>query len=496
LNDLRDFVRLLSERGQLATVEQPIDPVLEITEVADRVVKADGPALLFTNPTGSSMPVLVNQFASHERMLLALRLTAYEELAERFKSLVEMEMPSGLMNKVKALGKLRDLAAYGPKMVKGGPCQEVVQQGDDVDLGVLPVLQCWPLDGGRYITLPVVFTRGPDRGTRNAGMYRLQVYDRNTTGMHWHLHKDAAHHYRETAERLEVAVAIGTDPAVTYSATAPLPGMIDEMLFAGFLRGTPVEMTPCLTVDLEVPAHAEIVLEGYVDVGERRREGPFGDHTGYYSLADDYPVLHVTALTHRRDAIYAATIVGKPPMEDAYLGKATERIFLPLLRLTLPEVVDMDLPVEGAFHNCAILSLRKGYPLHARKVMHAVWGMGQMQFSKFVIIVDAEVDVHDYRQVAWRVANNVDPQRDIILTEGPVDALDHSAPQAYWGAKMGIDATTKWPEEGHPREWPPDVVMSPEVVTRVDAMWDTLGLGAFLPSPSAASAGPLATGGF
>ena len=338
----------------------------------------------------------------------------------------------------------------------------------------------------------MVFTRDPVTGRRNAGMYRLQVYDRATTGMHFHLHKDAAQHFRAAAaaaggsagvprvrgvgqgrgigrvaagqRRLEVAVAIGTDPAVTYAATAPLPPMIDEMMLAGFLRGTPVEMVRCLTVDLEVPAHAEIVLEGYVDLDERRREGPFGDHTGYYSLADEYPVLHVTAMTHRRDAIYATTIVGRPPMEDGYLAKATERLFLPLLQLTLPEVVDMDLPEAGVFHNCAVLAIRKSYPQHARKVMHAVWGMGQMQFTKTIVVVDADVDVHDYAQVAWRAFNNVDPARDVVVTQGPLDALDHSAPQPYWGAKMGIDATRKWPSEGHLRDWPADVAMSADVI--------------------------------
>ncbi len=396
----------------------------------------------------------------------------------------------------------------------------MVYRGDEVDLGRIPVLQCWPLDGGRFITLPVVFTRDPRTGVRNAGMYRLQVYDVNTTGMHWHLHKDAAEHYRSIEReaagtaadggtppgagttaagatatpssgghpspsvRLEVAVAIGTDPAVTYAATAPLPGIVDEMMFAGFLRGEPVEMVKCLTVDLEVPADAEIVLEGYVDPGERRTEGPFGDHTGYYSLADEYPVFHVTAMTTRRDPVYSTTIVGIPPMEDAYIAKATERLFLPLLRLTLPEVVDMDLPEAGVAHNCAILSLRKAYPMHARKVMHAVWGTGQMQFTKCVIVVDEDVDVHDYSEVAWRAFNNVDPRRDIIVTEGPLDALDHSSPTAFWGAKMGIDATRKWPNEGHPRPWPPDIAMSPDIVARVDALWPQLGLDPWWGHPS------------
>ncbi len=477
MNDLRDFIALLRGRGELALVDHPVDPVLEIAEITDRVSKAHGPALLFRNPAGSEMPVLINQFGSHERMCLGLRTESYDALAERVRGLLDLEVPQGIVEKVKALSKLKDLAGFGPKSVKKGSCQDVVYRGDEVDLGILPVLQCWPLDGGRFITLPVVLTRDPRTGVRNAGMYRLQVYDRNTTGMHWHIHKDAAEQYRRAGGRMEVAVAIGTDPAVTYAATAPLPAMIDEMMFAGFLRGDPVEMVSCLTVDLEVPAHAEIVLEGYVDPDERRIEGPFGDHTGYYSLADEYPVFHVTALTHRRDPIYATTIVGIPPMEDGYLGKATERLFLPLLQLTMPEVIDMDLPEVGGFHNCAIISLRKTYPMHARKVMHAVWGMGQMQFTKTVIVVDADVDVHDYAQVAWRAFNNVDPGRDILLTQGPLDALDHASPTAHWGAKMGLDATRTWPEEGHLREWPPDIVMSPEVVTRVDAMWAALGLG-------------------
>jgi 4-hydroxy-3-polyprenylbenzoate decarboxylase len=522
LDDLRDFIRLLEKRGELVSIDHPVDPVLEITEIADRVVKAGGPALLFRSVVGSELPVLINQFGSHERMCLALRTPSYDALAERVVELFELEMPQGLVDKVRALSRLRDLAGYAPKVIRKAPCQDVVLRGDDVDLGEIPVLQCWPLDGGRFITLPLVFTEDPVSGVRNAGMYRLQVYDARTTGMHWHPHKDAAAHARavgavqaETAAgssaggpaegldvaggaptvgapgaasdvppatraeggRLEVAVAIGTDPAVTYAATAPLPGMIDEMMFAGFLRGAPVEMVPCVSVALEVPAHAEIVLEGYVDLAEQRVEGPFGDHTGYYSPAEEYPVFHVTALTHRSDPIYATTIVGIPPKEDCFLAKATERLFLPLLRLTLPEVVDMDLPQAGVFHNCAIISIRKAYPMHARKVMHAVWGMGQMQFTKSVIVVDEDVDVHDYEQVAWRAFNNVDPRRDTLLTDGPLDALDHSSPTPLWGAKIGFDATAKWPEEGHSRGWPPDIVMSPEVVAGVDAMWSSLGIG-------------------
>jgi 4-hydroxy-3-polyprenylbenzoate decarboxylase len=477
MKDLRDFIKLLREKGQLAVIDTPVDPILEIAEIADRVSKAGGPALLFTQPKGSSVPVLINQFGSDERICAALRAGSSDELAARVRALVAMDLPGSAWEKLRALARLKDLAALQPRMVTHAPCQEVVLTGDAVDLDAMPILKCWPLDGGRYITLPLVFTRHPATGRRNVGMYRLQVYDKRTTGMHWHLHKDAAEHYREAKGRLEVAVAIGTDPAITYAATAPVPGMIDEMLFAGFLRDEAVELVQCKTVDIQVPAHSEFVLEGYVDLDEVRMEGPFGDHTGYYSLADLYPVLHVTALTHRRDPIYSTTIVGQAPMEDAYLGKATETLFLPLMQMTLPELVDMDLPKEGGFHNCALVSVRKRYPMHARKVMHALWGAGQMQFCKCIVVVDEGVDVHDYAQVAWRVFNNVDWKRDIVVAEGPLDALDHSSPNPHWGAKIGIDATRKGPDEGHPREWPPDVEMSQEVKARVTEMWPRLGLG-------------------
>ncbi|NLT35173.1 MAG: menaquinone biosynthesis decarboxylase [Gaiellales bacterium] len=478
MRDLRDFIHILRERGELAVIERSVDPVLEISEVTDRVSKRGGPALLFTHPRGSGFPVLTNQFGSEKRMALALRQDSLDGLGERVAEVMAFEFPQGWGDKMRSLFRLRELAAFAPKMVKEAPCRDVVMTGSDVDLGRLPILTCWPQDGGPFITLPLVFTRDPLSGRRNAGMYRLQVYDAATTGMHWHIHKDAAEHFRREASRLQVAVAIGTDPAVTYAATAPLPAFLDEMMFAGFLRGQAVEMVRCLTVDLEVPADAEFVLEGYVDVGERRLEGPFGDHTGFYSAADLYPIFHLTALTHRRDAIYAATVVGPPPMEDAFLGKATERLFLPLLRMLMPEVVDMDLPVAGAFHNCAIISVRKAYPLHARKVMHAVWGMGQMQFSKYVIVVDADVDVHDYQRVAWLALANTDPRRDVVVVDGPLDVLDHSSPTANWGAKMGIDATRTWPEEGAGREWPQVAAMDAETVRRVDAMWADLGLGA------------------
>jgi 4-hydroxy-3-polyprenylbenzoate decarboxylase len=477
VKDLRDFIKLLRDKGQLAIIDTPVDPVLEITEIADRMAKAGGPALLFTRPKGYTVPVFINQFGSHERMCMALRSGSYEELVRRVEELTSLEVPGSVREKLKALARLKELAALQPRVVKDGACQEVVLTGDQIDVEALPVLQCWPLDAGRYITLPLVFTRHSVTGRRNVGMYRLQVFDRNTTGMHWHLHKDAAEHYRASEGRMEVAVAIGTDPALTYAATAPLPGVVDEMTFAGFLRGQAVDMVQCRTVDAQVPAHAEFVLEGYVDLEEVRVEGPFGDHTGYYSLADLYPVLHLTAVTHRRDPVYSTTIVGRSPMEDSYLGKATERLFLPLMRITLPEVVDMDLPKEGGFHNCVLVSVNKRYPLHARKVMHALWGAGQMQFCKCIVIVDGDVDVHDYAQVAWRVFNNVDWRRDVLVAEGPLDVLDHSSPQPLWGGKIGIDATTKGPGEGHDREWPPDVEMSAEVKARVDELWPSLGLG-------------------
>lgn len=490
MKDLRDFLEALRDRGELVVIDTPVDPILEMTEVADRVIKSGGPALLFTNPKGYNIPVLMNQFGSERRICLALRASSYEDLAARVTKLTSLDVPGSAWDKLRALARLKDLAALQPRLVKNGPCQEVVLTGGDIDLEALPILKCWPLDAGRYITLPVVFTRHPVDGKRNVGMYRLQVFDKHTTGMHWHIHKDAADHFRSADTRMEVAVAIGTDPAVTYAATAPLPSSIDEMLFAGFLRDEAVDLVQCRTVDLQVPAHAEFVLEGYIDVNETRTEGPFGDHTGYYSLADEYPVFHLTALTHRRDPIYSTTIVGQAPMEDAYLGKATERLFLPLLRLTLPEVVDLDLPREGGFHNCAIVSIDKRYPLHSRKVMHAIWGMGQMQFSKCIVVVDATVDVHDYAQVAWRVFNNVDWKRDVMITEGPLDVLDHSAPQPLWGAKIGIDATRKGPAEGHCREWPPDVEMSAEVKARVDQLWPTLGLPAGCSGHSRPASGP------
>jgi 4-hydroxy-3-polyprenylbenzoate decarboxylase len=474
LDDLRQFIELLRQRGELVEIDTEVDPELEITEITDRVSKAHGPALLFNNPRGSNMPVLINQFGSMGRMQAALGGDRLDDIAERLSQVLEMQVPQGLIKKIKALGKLRDLASSAPKIVTGGPCQEVVM--DEPDLDALPILKTWPGDGGPFITLPVVFTRDPETGKRNAGMYRLQKFDSKTTGMHWHVHKDGAENYRASSGRVEVAVAIGTDPATTYSATAPLPRGIDEMMLAGWLKGSPVEMVKCKSVDLEVPASAEIILEGYVEKGELRREGPFGDHTGYYSLADDYPVFHLTGITHRKDAIYATTIVGRPPMEDCFLGKATERLFLPLLKMTMPEIVDMNLPLEGVFHNCAILSIKKQFPAHAKKVMSAVWGLGMLSLTKFVVIVDEHVNVHDESEVAWRVFNNVDPGRDMMATEGPLDVLDHASPTANFGTKLGIDATKTWPSEGYDRDWPDDIAMTDEVRKLVDDNWSQYGI--------------------
>ncbi|MDX1931118.1 MAG: menaquinone biosynthesis decarboxylase [Capsulimonadales bacterium] len=479
----QDFLRKLERHGELKRITRPCDPVLEITEIADRVVKAGGPALLFENPVGSRFPLAINVFASRKRMSWALGVDDLEEIAAEIERLVTLpgNMPDGLLGKAMLLPGLarigRDTA---PKVISGpAPCQEVIKIGAAARLSELPVLHCWPQDGGRYITLPLVFTREPKTGKRNVGMYRMQVYDDHTTGMHWQRHKVGSRHHAEyeaQGRNIEVAVVLGGDPAFTYAATAPLPDMIDEMVFAGFLRKKPVELVRCKTVDLAVPADAEIVLEGYVPAGERRIEGPFGDHTGFYTLEDDYPVFKVTAITHRQNPVYPATIVGRPPMEDGWLGKATERIFLPLVRLFVPEVLDYHLPVDGVFHNLCIVKIRKRYPGHAQKVMNALWGLGQMMFTKIIVVTDEWVDIHNLNEVLWVTANNIDPERDITFVKGPVDVLDHASRAPGFGSKMGIDATKKLPEEGFSRPWPPVIEMSPEIKARVDALWKELGL--------------------
>ncbi|MBW1916858.1 MAG: menaquinone biosynthesis decarboxylase [Deltaproteobacteria bacterium] len=476
---LQHFIEVLEQKGELQRISEPVSPFLEITEITDRVCKRGGPALLFENVPGYEMPVLMNAFGSLKRMCLALEVDYLGEIAAELLSFLEAEAPNTLIKKLKLLPKLRRLANIFPKTVSHAPCQEVIWRQEKVDLSKIPVLTCWPQDGGPFITLPIVITHHPETGQRNVGMYRLQVFDKQTTGMHWHRHKGGAQHYRVAearGERLPAVVALGPDPAVTYAATAPLPDDLDEIIFAGFLRQEPVELVPCITVPLSVPANSQIVLEGYLEPGERRREGPFGDHTGYYSLPDDYPVFHLTALTHRRRPIYPATIVGQPPMEDCFMAKATERIFLPLIKKQLPEIVDLNLPVEGVFHNLAFVSIDKRYPGQARKVMHALWGLGQMMFTKIIVIFDKEVDVQNLSQVLWRLGSNIDPRRDLVLVDGPVDVLDHASPLPHYGSKMGIDATRKWPEEGFTREWPPVITMAPEVVKKVDELWPRLGL--------------------
>ncbi len=479
--DLRDFLRALEKEGELKRVALSVDPYLEIAAFADRSVKTGGPALLFENPKGSSVPLVINIFASLRRMQIALGVDDIEDIARRIAGFIELQKPEGWIEKVKLLPKLGEINAAFPKTVSDGPCKDVIRK-NEFSLDEFPILHCWPGDAGRFLTLPLVFSRDPSTGKRNCGMYRMQVFDGQTTGMHWQKHKQGADHYRRLAAegretRMPVAVAIGADPATIFSAVLPLPPSIDEILFAGFLRNKAVEMVKCETNDLEVPANAEIVLEGYLNLGELRREGPFGDHTGFYSLDDDYPVFHIECITHRKRPIYAATIVGPPPMEDFYMGKAIERIFLPLMRLQLPEVRDICMPAEGIFHNLILVSIRKSYPGQARKIMHAIWGLGQAMFSKCIVVVDEDVDVQNVSEVAWKALNNIDPQRDIEFCLGPIDSLDHSSRLPNFGSKMGVDATTKWPSEGFTRRWPNVISMSPEVTARVDALWKRAGLG-------------------
>ena len=478
--DLREFIQALEKAGELKRVSDEVDPELEITEIADRAVKSGGPALLFENPRGSKIPVLINAFASMSKMKLALQVDSIDEVAGRIAELIELKKPEGLIGKLKMLPKLAEVGSFFPKEVSTGPCKEVIRK-NDFDLAHFPVLKCWPQDAGRFITLPLVFSKNPLNGKRNCGMYRLQVFDGQTTGMHWQTHKQGAEHYRRMkAEgkqtRMDVAVAIGADPATMFSAILPLPPDLDEMLFAGFMRSKAVEMVKCETVDIDVPVNAEIILEGYVELGETRTEGPFGDHTGFYSLADEYPVFHITCITHRKDPIYATTIVGPPPMEDFFMGKTIERVFLPLMRLQLPEVVDMAMPAEGIFHNLMLISIRKSYPGQARKVMNSIWGLGQAMFTKCIVVVDHDVDVQNYSEVAWKALNNIDPERDIQFTLGPIDSLDHSSRLANFGSKMGIDATKKWPEEGFQRPWPDVLEMDADVKQRVDGICKKLGI--------------------
>ena len=529
-DDLRQWIAALDRAGQLKRIQTESDPVLEIAEITDRVSKsrdpqgaAGGPALLFQNLKGNpGAQLLINQFGSEARMKLAMGVNSYDEIAARIRMFMDVKSPQGFLDKLKMLPLLTEAGKFFPRTVSTGPCKEVIKR-DNFSLRDFPILQCWPKDAGRFITLPCVTTRDPKSGKRNLGMYRMQVYDERTTGMHWQRQKVAAEHYRDTMRaatsgtatdrggtgaiarparaefaraavdimarssggsvlaegerpsgKMEVAVAIGTDPAVTFSAIVPAPPEIEEYLIAGFLRGAPVDLVKCETVDLEVPASSEIVLEGHVHLDELRSEGPFGDHTGFYSLEDMYPVFHVSCITHRKYPIYATTIVGKPPQEDAYMGKAVERIFLPLMKLTIPELLDVNLPVEGVFHNLMIVSIRKSYPGQARKVMNAIWSLGQAMFTKCVVVVDEDVDVQDLGDVTLKVFNHIDPERDIQFTLGPVDSLDHASRLPNYGSKMGIDATRKWASEGFSRPWPDEIVMDAKTKSLVDGKWAAL----------------------
>jgi 4-hydroxy-3-polyprenylbenzoate decarboxylase len=510
-DDLRDWIKALERAGELKRVRTEADPILEITEIADRVSKSrdkhgnvGGKALLFEKVKGyPGAQLLINQFGSARRMRLALEVDALDEIADRIRGFMDVKSPQGFLDKMKMLPMLAEMGKLFPKTMATGPCKEVIRR-DNFSLLDFPILQCWPKDAGRFITLPCVITRDPKTGKRNVGMYRMQVYDERTTGMHWQRQKVAAEHYRDRLRetqsgaslkvdlmarssggamlaagerpsgRMDVAVAIGTDPALTFSAIVPAPPEVEEFIIAGFLRQKPVELVKCETVDLEVPANAEIVLEGYVNLDELRTEGPFGDHTGFYSLEDEYPVFHVTCVTHRKDPIYATTVVGKPPQEDAWMGKAVERIFLPLMKLTIPELVDVNLPIEGVFHNLMIVSIRKSYPGQARKVMNAIWSLGQAMFTKCIIVVDEDVDVQDVADVTLKALNNIDPERDIQFTLGPVDSLDHAARLANYGSKMGIDATRKWSTEGFGRPWPDEIAMDAKTRAIVDGKWRAL----------------------
>jgi 4-hydroxy-3-polyprenylbenzoate decarboxylase len=508
-NSFRDFLDRLHQAGELERVSQPVATELEITEVADREMKKQGGgrALLFEKPLvngqQSPFPLAINTLGSWRRMAISLGANSVQEVADELGGLIKAKPPTGFRDALKLLGTALDLRHAKPKLVKGGPCKEIVKRFDEAHkpgdggwplaptldvlqrapatagpsyptLLNLPVQQCWPQDGGRFITLPCVVTKDPDTGERNIGMYRMQIYDDRTTGMHWQLQKVGARHgrcYYETGTRMPVSVFLGGDPVFAFCATAPLPDGLDEFLLAGYLRKESVELTRCETNDLEVPANADVVIEGYVDPKEPlREEGPFGDHTGYYTLPEPYPVFHITAITHRKDAVYPATIVGIPPMEDFYMGSASVKLFLPVFKMNFPEIVDIALPAEGVFHNLVFVSIKKTYPMQAYKIMHGLWGMGQMMFTKYIIVVDDEVDVHNTSDVLFRLCANTDPQRDAIFTKGPADVLDHATSEMAVGTKLGIDATRKLPGEGFKRRWPPLITMEPNVKAKVDKL--------------------------
>jgi 4-hydroxy-3-polyprenylbenzoate decarboxylase len=480
--DLREFISRLEKEGELRRITAEVDPVLEITEITDRVTKANGPALLFERPKGSKFPLLINSVGSARRMNLALEVENLDEVAERIRSYLNLQSPQGLFDKLKMLPKLAELGSFFPKTVKSGPCKEVVKK-ENFSLFDFPILKCWPQDGGRFITLPMVITKNPETGKRNVGCYRMQMFDERTTGMHWQTQKHGAEHYRSARARsgkgrLEVAVAIGSDPATALAGILPVPPDLDEFMFSGFLRREPVELVRCETLDLEVPANSEIVLEGFVDLAEMRTEGPFGDHTGFYSLEGQYPAFHVTCITHRKDPIYLTTIVGPPPQEDYWIGHAIERVFLPVMRMQYPEIVDVAMPAEGIFQNLMIVAIRKSYPGHARKIMSAIWSLGQAMFTKVVVVVDHDVDIQNSREVVWKTLCAIDPERDVEFVLGPVDTLDHAARMQDYGSKMGIDATRKWASEGYSGRWPDEIRMADATKARVNEMWAKLGLDA------------------
>ena len=479
--NLREFIDFLESQNELHYIDVSVNRDLEISEITDRAVKSGGPALYFRNVEGFSIPIVTNIFGTHQRMAWALGVESSEELTQKVRDILGIVKtpPESLFDKLKILKDMADLAKTQPKTISSGPCQEVVKMGLEADLNSLPHLKCWPDDGGRFITLPLVISRDPKSGKRNVGTYRMQVYDSHTAGMHWQSHKVGASHYRtgelQNLEKLEVAVALGADPTTMWTGALPLPPDMDEIAVSGVISNSSVQMVKCKTIDLEVPAHAEMILEGYVVPGELREEGPFGDHTGYYSLEDDYPVFHLTAITHKKDPVYPATVVGRPPSEDFFMGKAVERLMLPALQLTLPEVVDINMPAEGVFHNLVIVSMKKEYPGHTRKVMNAIWGLGLMMLAKGIIIVDENVNVQDLSEVAWRVSSNINPNTDLVITEGPVDDLDHSSPTPKYGSKLGIDDTRKTEMDGRKRIWPPDVVMSEEMKSQVSNRWAEYG---------------------
>jgi 4-hydroxy-3-polyprenylbenzoate decarboxylase len=482
---LRAFISMLEKQEQLVRVVKPVSPLLQITEITDRVSKSqaqNNKALLFENVPGYDIPVLINAFGSAQRIAWALGVEQLDELTTRLASLLDVRLPQGGRQ---TLGRARDVLSVirsiglRPKKVRRAPVQQVVYK-DKPSLDFLPILQCWPKDGGRFITLPQVISRDPKRRTRNVGMYRLQVLDERTLLVHWQRHKGGAEHERvareSRKEAIPTAIVLGGDPACMWCASAPLPQDVDEYLLAGYLRGAPVEFVNCVSQPLEVPAAAEIIIEGYVDPGEHRPEGPFGDHTGYYTPVEPFPVFHVTAITHREHPVYPTTIVGIPPQEDAWMGKATERLFLPLIRLFLPEVVDIHMPAEGIFHNLVLVSIRKRFPGHGRKVIFGLWGLALLSLAKAIVVVDEWVDVQNLSQVAWQALGNVDWSHDAIIANGPVDQLDHASYQSSFGGKIGVDATAKLPEEGYTRSWPEVVAMTPEVKSRIDEIWDDLGI--------------------